>query len=145
MQANWHHMGISVRDMGRALRFYRDLLGFEVEWEHEDRGGAEMSRVVGLPEARAHITMLKTYGGRIELFHYLNPEGREAGPKRQCDFGPIHFALTVRGVWALYEHLRAAGVEFNCPPQVLRPGVTATYMKDPEGNIIELVEYQQGA
>ncbi len=145
MQAEWHHVGISVRDMERALRFYRDLLGFEVEWAHKDRGGAEMSRVVGLAGARAHMTMLKGYGGRLELFHYLNPEGRGSGPGRQCDFGLIHFALSVRGIRELYERLRAAGVEFNCPPQVLRPGVTATYMKDPEGNTIELVEYQEGA
>lgn len=145
MRANWHHVGISVRDMRRALRFYRDLLGFEVEWEHEDRGGPEMSRVVGMADARAHMTMLKGYGGRIELFLYTNPEGREAGPQLQCDFGLIHFGLTVQDIWVLYEHLLAAGVKFNCPPQVLRPGVTATYMKDPEGNTIELVEYQKGA
>lgn len=145
MQANWHHVGVSVRDMDRALRFYRDLLGFEVEWEHQDRSGAEMSRVVGLAQARAHMTMLKGYGGRIELFHYLNPQGREAGVRRQCDFGLIHFALTVKDIQPLYERLRAAGVKFNCPPQVLRPGVTVTYMQDPEGNTIELVEYQEGA
>jgi catechol 2,3-dioxygenase-like lactoylglutathione lyase family enzyme len=145
MRANWHHVGISVRDMQRALRFYRDLLGFEVEWEHQDRGGPEMARVVGLADVRAHMAMLKGYGGRIELFLYDNPKGREAGPRRQCDFGLIHFGLTVQDIWALYEQLLAAGVEFNCPPQVLRPGVTATYMKDPEGNTIELVEYQEGA
>ncbi len=143
MLASWHHVGISVRDMPRALHFYRDLLGFEVEWDHKDRGGQEMSNAVGMDDARAHMVMLKGYGGRIELFDYLNPKGRDLGPRRQCDFGLIHFALSVKKILDLYERLVAAGVEFNCPPQELRPGVTVTYVKDPEGNTIELVEYQQ--
>ena len=29
----WHHFAISVRNMDRALNFYRYLLGFELEWE----------------------------------------------------------------------------------------------------------------
>jgi len=145
MLASWHHVGISVRDMPRALHFYRDLLGFELEWEHKERGGPELSKVVGMAEARAHIAMLQGYGGRIELFCYLNPEGKDLGPRRQCDFGLIHMALSVRDIRPLYERLSAAGVDFNCPPQELRPGVTATYMNDPEGNTIELVEYQEEA
>ena len=145
MLASWHHVGISVQDMSRALHFYCDLLGFEVEWDHEGRSGQAMSNAVGLADARAHMVMLQGHGGRIELFDYNNPKGRDLGPMRQCDFGLIHFALSVKGLRELYERLVAAGVEFNCPPQDLRPGVIITYMKDPEGNTIELVEYQQEA
>jgi catechol 2,3-dioxygenase-like lactoylglutathione lyase family enzyme len=28
---HFHHVALSVRDMNRALEFYRDLLGFELE------------------------------------------------------------------------------------------------------------------
>ena len=144
MEATWHHAAIAVQDMDQALRFYRDLLGFEVDWERENYSGEGFATVVGLQKAGAHVVMLKGYGGRVELFKYLNPEGVACGPKRQCDFGLTHFALTVKNLRELYETLSAQGVQFNCPPQNLRPGVWATYMKDFEGVTIELVEYQNG-
>ncbi|PKN30597.1 MAG: glyoxalase/bleomycin resistance/dioxygenase family protein [Deltaproteobacteria bacterium HGW-Deltaproteobacteria-21] len=142
MEAIWHHVAISVKDMENELRFYRDLLGFEVDWERENYTGEMYARVVGLPGATARVVMLKGYGGRIELFKYRVPEGDECGPKRQCDFGLTHFAIMVKGIHEIHERLVKAGVHFNCPPQNLRPGVWATYMKDPEGVTIELVEYE---
>jgi catechol 2,3-dioxygenase-like lactoylglutathione lyase family enzyme len=142
MDATWHHVAISVSDMERALRFYRDLLGFEVDWERERYSGELLAKVVGLPGAEARVVMLKGYGARIELFQYITPAGEESGPKRMCDFGITHFALTVKNIHEIYGRLAGAGVAFNCPPQNLRPGVWATYMKDPEGVTIELVEYE---
>lgn len=142
MDANWHHVAISVRDIDRETGFYRDLLGFEVEWDRDHYKGEMLSNVVGMTHADAHVVMLQGYGTRIELFHYYNPAGEEAGPKRQCDFGLTHFTLSVKNINTLYERLSKAGVRFNCPPQNLRPGVWATYMKDPEGVTIELVAYE---
>jgi catechol 2,3-dioxygenase-like lactoylglutathione lyase family enzyme len=142
MEGMWHHVALSVRDMEGVLRFYRDLLGFEVDWEKEHYAGEDLSRVVGLREADARVVMLRGYGTRLELFKYYNPVGEEVGPKRMCDFGLTHFALTVRKIHEVYRQLSGAGVLFNCPPQNLRPGVWATYMKDPEGVTIELVEYE---
>jgi glyoxylase I family protein len=141
MDAAWHHVAISVREMEPALRFYRDLLGFTVDWDMDRRGGDGLSAVVDLPRASAHMVMLKGYGARIELFHYYQPQGSAAPPLRQCDFGLTHFALQVQGIQDIYRRLAAAGVRFNCPPQNLRPGVWAAYMKDPEGNTVELVQY----
>ncbi len=142
MEAAWHHVALAVKDMEKALRFYRDLLGFEVDWEREHYTGEAMAKVVGLQGADARVVMLKGHGARVELFQYITPPGEEAGPKRQCDFGLTHFALTVRKIHGIYERLSKAGVHFNCPPQNLRPGVWAAYMKDPEGVTIELVEYE---
>jgi catechol 2,3-dioxygenase-like lactoylglutathione lyase family enzyme len=142
MEATWHHVAISVRDMEKALWFYRDLLGFEVDWDREHYTGETMAKVVGLPGADARVLMLKGYGARVELFKYHTPAGEGGGAKRQCDLGLTHLALTVKNIHEIYEHLSRAGVHFNCPPQNLRPGVWATYMKDPEGVTIELVEYE---
>ena len=142
MEATWHHVAIAVQHMDTALHFYCDLLGFEVNWEKPKYSGERFAKVVGLPEASAYVVMLKGYGGRIELFAYDTPKGRVYKPKRQCDFGITHFTLSVKNIHEIYDHLSKAGVEFNCPPQDLRPGVCATYMKDPEGVTIELVEYQ---
>ena len=142
MDITWHHVAMSVNDMNKTLYFYKDLLGFEVDWERPEYTGDTFSSVVSLPEAKAHVVMLKGYNTRIELFKYLTPAGEKISSQRQCDFGITHFAFTVKGIHGIYESLVEKSVKFNCPPQNLRPGVWATYMKDPEGNTIELVEYE---
>jgi len=141
MDASWGHVAVSVKDMEKALTFYRDALGFDVEWDMPQRDGEKLSSVVGMPDANAHIVMLIGYGTRIELFRWRSPEGQEQRICQQCDFGITHFAFSVRNIHSLYEELVGKGVRFNCPPQNLRPGVWATYMKDPEGNTIELIDY----
>jgi catechol 2,3-dioxygenase-like lactoylglutathione lyase family enzyme len=141
MKIEWHHAAISVKDLSKAIMFYCNLLGFEVDWDRDHYSGDLMSKVVGLPGADAHVVMLKGHGTRLELFKYYTPGGEDGRAIRQCDFGLTHFALSVKNIHALYERLLEAGVAFNCPPQNLRPGVWATYMKDPEGVTIELVEY----
>jgi glyoxylase I family protein len=142
MEAMWHHVAISVKDMEKALWFYRDMLGFEKDWEKEHYTGHGLAKVVGLQGADARVVMLKGYGARVELFQYFTPEGSDAAPRRQCDFGITHFALTVKGIHDIFDRLSKAGVQFNCSPQNLRPGVWATYVRDPEGVTIELVEYE---
>ena len=142
MDATVHHVAISVADMDQALRFYRDLLGFELDWDMDHRGGEALAKVVGMPGADTRIVMLKGYGLRLELFRYYTPQGKRQEPQRQCDYGLTHLALQVSNIQKIYERLVKAGVRFNCPPQNPRPGVWATYMKDPEGVTVELVEYE---
>lgn len=142
MDATVHHVAISVADMDQALRFYQDLLGFEMDWDMDHRGGEALAKVVGMPGADTRIVMLKGYGLRLELFRYYTPQGKRHEPQRQCDFGLTHLALQVHNIQKIYERLVKAGVRFNCPPQNPRAGVWATYMKDPEGVTVELVEYE---
>ncbi len=141
VDGTWHHIAIAVQEMDRELKFYCDLLGFEVDWKRPNYNGKQFSKVVGMQDADAHVVMLKGYGTRIELLEYHNPKGMDCGSKRQCDCGLIHFTINVKNIHQIFEKLSKKGVQFNCPPQNLRPGVWATYMKDPEGVTIELVEY----
>jgi predicted enzyme related to lactoylglutathione lyase len=70
----------------------------------------------------------------------LNPKGKENDPKRPaCDAGVTHVAFDVVDIFAEYERLKKAGVEFHTEPQIV--GVfRATYGRDPDGNIFELQE-----
>ena len=139
-EAAFHHVGISVRDMEKAMDFYCNTLGFSLVWAHKERTGEPLQKVVGLPGAVMDISMLEGYGMRVELFKYIVPEGCDRGLMRQCDFGLIHFALKVKDARAVYDVLISKGVQFSSPPQDLRPGVVAIYMQDPEGNTIEIME-----
>jgi catechol 2,3-dioxygenase-like lactoylglutathione lyase family enzyme len=136
---HWDHVAISVRDMDRALHFYRDLLGFELDWELDHVSHEIVDKIVGLKEVDAHMAMLSGYGTRLEFFHYYNPTGEECAPRRQCDFGITHICLHVEDVRGTYDRLVEKGVEFHSPPQNRRPDGWVTYMKDPEGVVVELL------
>ncbi len=140
MGVKWHHVALAVSDIEKCKRFYCDFLGFEIDWER-DLESEKFAKIVGLEGASAHAVMLKGHGARVELFLYHNPTSEKLPERRQCDFGLTHFALQVDDIQGMYDKLISSGVVFNCPPVSLRPGALATYMKDPEGNVIELVEY----
>ncbi|MBT4088030.1 MAG: hypothetical protein HOE30_06020 [Deltaproteobacteria bacterium] len=141
-EATWHHVAIAVQDMEGMVAFLTRNFGFTIAWDHEHRSGAMMDAVVGLKDVDAHIVMLEGFGVQIELFHYWNPQGQNAMPERQCDFGITHFCLSVKQIHKAYQDLCKKGVTFNCPPQSLREGVWVTYLKGPEGLTIELMEYE---
>jgi catechol 2,3-dioxygenase-like lactoylglutathione lyase family enzyme len=136
-----HHTAISTADLERSVRFYRDLLGFEQAftsgWE---RGDEKADKITGLRDSAARMVMLKAGNVCIELFEYSNPQPRPGDPVRPaCDHGITHLCLDVRDIEAEYERLKAAGMVFHCPPQNMGT-VSATYGRDPDGNIVELLE-----
>jgi catechol 2,3-dioxygenase-like lactoylglutathione lyase family enzyme len=141
-----HHMAISTADLERSVRFYRDLLGFEEiftsGWE---RGADRADQITGLKDSSARLVMLKAGNACIEIFQYSSPQARPVEPNRPaCDHGITHLCLDVRDIQAEYERLKTAGVAFHCPPQDMG-GVSATYGRDPDGNIVELLEVRDKA
>lgn len=146
------HIGIAVPDMEEALRFYRDLLGFEEVWRlHVD---AEMiGRISAVPGAGPmfnHTVQLLVPGGsRIELQAY-EPHGKTGG-HRMNDQGFNHLAFSVADVQAEYERLKAAGVNFRAEPVYLdypgHPigGYMHVYFDDPWGLTLQLLGPAPGA
>jgi catechol 2,3-dioxygenase-like lactoylglutathione lyase family enzyme len=141
-----HHTAISTADLERSVRFYRDLLGFEqVFTSGWDRGAETADKITGLKDSSAKFVMLKAGNACLELFEYSSPQARAGNPNRPaCDHGITHLCLDVRDIQAEYGRLRAAGMVFNCPPQNMG-GVSATYGRDPDGNIVELLEVKTPA
>lgn len=133
------HTGIGVKDMDRALAFYRDTLGLKVRFDLE-ASGEQMETIVGLKGAKARIVMLEVGDQSIELFQYMSPEGKPfPSDHRQCDAGVIHFALQVTNLDDLYKDLKSKEVNFYSEPQQL-PGAKVVYLRDPEGVTVELIE-----
>jgi len=142
-----HHTAISTGDMQRALRFYRDLIGFEEEWSSTWQvGTATVDKIVGLKDSSAQVVMLKLGDAHIELFQYTTPHPKPGEPNRPvCDHGITHLCLRVTDIDVEYERLKAAGMVFHCPPQAAGKGFRATYGRDPDGNVVELLEVKDGA
>lgn len=142
-----HHTAISTSDMQRALRFYRDLIGFQEEWSSTwEVGTAVVDKIVGLKDSSAQVVMLKLGDAHIELFQYATPHPKPGEPNRPvCDHGITHLCLRVTDIDTEYERLKGAGMVFHCPPQEAGKGFRATYGRDPDGNVVELLEVKEGA
>jgi len=137
-----HHTAISTGDIDRALRFYRDLLGFTEVWSSSwEVGTTVVDSIVGLKDSSARVAMLRAGNACIELFQYNTPHPQPGDANRPvCDHGITHLCLQVEDIDAEYERLQAAGMRFHCPPQVAGSGLRVTYGRDPDGNVVELLE-----
>jgi catechol 2,3-dioxygenase-like lactoylglutathione lyase family enzyme len=137
-----HHTAISTGDMQRSLRFYKDLLGFEevfaFDWE---AGNTVVDNITDLHDSAAQVVMLRAGNACIELFQYAAPSPKLGDPQRPvCDHGITHVCLEVSDIDEEYERLTAAGMRFHCPPQNAGKGLRATYGRDPDGNVVEILE-----
>jgi len=139
-----HHLGLSTPDLDRAVRFYRDLLGFEVLTRFDmPPGSPGMDAMLELPGVGFSAALLRLGGTMIEIFEFSAPEPVAAPARRRvCDHGLTHLCLQVDDVKAEFERLSAAGMRFHCSPQV-GEGATYVYGRDPDGNAIELIGFER--
>jgi catechol 2,3-dioxygenase-like lactoylglutathione lyase family enzyme len=139
-----HHTAISTGDLERAIDFYVGLLGFEVinrfDW---DQGTQWADSITDLQGSAARAAMLKLSNAFLEIFEYSSPPPRPADPQRPvCDHGITHIALLVSDLDAEYQRLKAAGMHFHCAPT---GQLSAIYGRDPDGNVVELMEVAQSS
>jgi catechol 2,3-dioxygenase-like lactoylglutathione lyase family enzyme len=133
------HVGISVKDMEKAIEFYRDVIGMEISLDREF--DAPLAQITGLENARARIVHMRLGESVIELFDYKHPQGRDPRPDhKQADYGLIHLGLMVEDFQKTYQDLKAKGVQFLGEPVEIRPGVFVAYFRGAEGEVCEMRE-----
>ena len=135
------HIGITVTNLDKMLHFYQDLLGFSNAKIALERG-TYIDNFSALKDVE--VTTAKLSNGSddimIELLKYHSHEG-SSFPREIINSGISHFALTVDDLEELYKKATSEGVVFNSPPQCPPDGkVLVAFCRDPEGNLIELVE-----
>ena len=133
------HIAMSVKDMEKAIAFYRDVVGMEKVFDREFAEG--MARLIGVEGTRVRVVHMKLNDSMIELFDYAYPPGREPRPDRQqSDFGLIHIGFIVEDFWGTYQHLLDHGVRFLADPVEIRPGVHVAYFHGVEYEVCEIRE-----
>jgi lactoylglutathione lyase len=139
-----HHTGMTVRDLGVSLRFWRDALGLAPVLEQETRA-AYLGAVVGEPGAAARVVQLEVTpaGPRIELYQYLSPRGgRHAA--RAADVGFAHVCLRCDRLDPVLGELERAGGEVVGDLVTMDAGANrggrCVYVRDPDGHVLELFE-----
>jgi glyoxylase I family protein len=118
--AGLHHVSLIVADTGRALGFYRDLLGLPPDPLRPD---------LGYPGA-----WLQLGAQQIHLLELPNPDPTVDRPAHGGR--DRHIALTVSDLDVLVERLSAAGIPFTQS----RSGRRALFCRDPDANALEFVE-----
>ena len=131
-----HHVGITVSDLDQAVEFYRDALGLDVVAEFSV-GGEAFATGVGGPDARASFVHLDAGDVRLELVSYDATGDSQAGPQIDTA-GVTHVGLAVDDVAACYDGLPDS-VETVSEPQTTESGTTIFFVRDPEGNLVEVL------
>jgi len=142
MLLGFHHAAIATPDLERCLRFYTGVLGCEVVRTFGWEAGSEAAdAVTGLEGSAARAAMLRLGSSHLEIFEFSAPAAAaRRGERAVNEPGITHICLQVADIHAEYERLQAAGMRFHCPPQAQESGFV-TYGRDPDGNVIELLEF----
>lgn len=140
---------LTVADTTRSLRFYRDLMDFDVAGERQFP--ADGMAVFGLEEGSAMetITRIPGIGVDVILTEFSLPESSSATVHdyqwRLQDVGSPQFQLQVAGLDDLLAKTREAGYRFLSVDgrPIQRPFGRFVFAIDPDGVLVEFVEPAQ--
>jgi catechol 2,3-dioxygenase-like lactoylglutathione lyase family enzyme len=127
--------------MERALRFYRDLLGFR--FEHELAVAGEPSdTLLRLRDVKLDAKYLHRDGVRIELLRFASPPAPTPRARTMHERGLTHLSFRVADLDATLTALRAAGERVLEETVIRFPEFqsAACFITDPDGQLIELVQ-----
>nr|WP_314355398.1 VOC family protein [uncultured Achromobacter sp.] len=140
-------VGICCRDLDALLAFYTDVVGLKLV--NRVSVPADKARATGLTAHGYDVARLQTpYGERIKLLQpSVAPETAVRGAAILDRQGATYLTFIVRDLAGLVRNLQARGVVFDSTPAPMevRPGTWLAFFRDPEGNVLELVEYDDPA
>jgi catechol 2,3-dioxygenase-like lactoylglutathione lyase family enzyme len=114
------HMALYVHDIEKTRAFYKDFLGFAEPYSLTNKDGS------------LHLTWIKINDRQtIELF----PEGTNSGDRL------YHVALETDDAVAMRDYLAARGVKVPDKVGKGKIGNLNYFIKDPDGHIVEIVQY----
>ena len=118
--------GIFVKDMAKMIRFYRDVLGFEIK-EDEDTSNVFLVKDSTLFLLYGRSDFEKMTGTKFNYADKMN--------------GHFEIALGVENFAAVdktFDAVVAKGAAAVMPPTTEPWGQRTCYIADPEGNLVEI-------
>ncbi len=123
-------MGVAVRSIDQALKFYRDQLGLTVSLRET------------VPHEKVHAAMLPVGASRIELLEATEPDSVIAKFIEKRGEGLHHVALTVPDLNAAVARLKAAGARLVNEPRTGAGGHRYVFIHPSStgGVLLELIQ-----
>jgi len=113
---DFNHVLIYVRDVKRAVKFYRDRLGFQM-----------------IEEVEGYARLRSPKGNSTLGLHHLS--GRKRPPHHQRG---ISLYFEVKNLDRFCRKLSSEGVKFDQLPEDMPWGWRHAYLRDPDGNELSL-------
>jgi catechol 2,3-dioxygenase-like lactoylglutathione lyase family enzyme len=133
------HVSFTVGDLERSIGFYRQF-GLEPIKSYRSEG-PDAEEGTGTENASIDIAWLGLDGDAtpmLELLRYRGqPVERAVSNSR---VGAAHVCFAVNDIYTAYSRLHAEGVVFVSEPHTDAAGTTWVYMRDPDGNVVEMIE-----
>ena len=137
---SFSHCGITVSSFNTAVRFYSDVFGCRLVGVAD----TEPDRVrtffgVNAAQPSCKIGWVRVPGGSIlEIFEFQPQLPAEAIPWNRV--GLTHICFDVKNTRRWYDYLAGKGVVCLCKPQRSPRGHWFFFVKDFDGNLIELID-----
>lgn len=146
------HITIGVSDIEKALHFYQKILGFKKVMFDYSGTLIGMDKVVGKSNVKARMVLLKSENvgplgqGMIRLVQFLPPfKAKPINVEHVwSDIGISEVALNVINMEEVLSKLKENDIEIALPLQhdtFNNKEVIYAYIRDPDGSLIELVEW----
>jgi len=139
------HVNLVASDWRRLASFYGGVFGCVPVGAKRDLSGPWLDRAVAIPGARVRGIHLALPGSgpeglTLEIFEYEPNESADPPAANRPGFG--HVAFSVEDVEAMHQQVLDAGgsalgeiVTKSIPGE---GSITFAYLRDPEGNILEI-------
>jgi catechol 2,3-dioxygenase-like lactoylglutathione lyase family enzyme len=144
-------IGVTVKDMNKSVKFYRDVLGFNKIGDNEFNGEVyeKLNGVFGL---NIRVVRMQLGDEFIELTDYLTAGGRSIPEDQKSnDLFFQHIAIVVSDMDKAFQQLKNNNVEFvSTAPQTLpatnvaAAGIKAFYFHDIDNHNLELIYFPKG-
>ena len=141
------HISITVKDMKETEAFYRDVLGFETTLKLEGLDCPDYSDVMGAEGVVLNAMIMTGHGIAIEFLEFVKAGGEtlDIMPNKT---GASHLCFETDNANDLFEKIKGTGAKFVSSRSVkISSGPhkdnTVWYFKDPNGYLIEFLEYKK--
>ena len=136
------HVGITVADLEVVTAFFVKL-GLEVEGARMFVEGEFLDTVIGIPDSRTEIVMLRPPDGgtRLELSSFVRPDHQPGSPAAMAnELGLRNVAFEVVNLQAAVDLLAADGYGLVGDIGQYKHLWRMAYVRGPEGIIVSLAE-----